>query len=219
MEAQTREVRRSCDSSVACVPRRRARERPCARGAPSSASDPERQCCEEGTHPIGGSASRHRHRAIATPRRRRCLWNSDGWDGYAYERDRLFEDFAATAGDVVVLTGDVHSSWANELVPDANPVNAPVGVEFVAPAASTRPFASNVAGATPVFEAMFTAANPWIKQVDMDANGFLVLDLDHDRAAAQWFQVPTNRPGAPSSPLMAWQTLHGTNRLLPLPPH
>lgn len=144
-------------------------------------------------------------------------WNSDGWDGYTYERDRLFEDFAATSGDVVVLTGDVHSSWANELVPDANPAKAPVGVEFVTPAASTRPFASNVAGASPAFEAMFTAANPWIKQVDMDANGFLVLDLDHERAVGQWYQVATDRPGAPASPLMAWETLRGTNRLLPVP--
>lgn len=145
-------------------------------------------------------------------------WNSDGWDGYTFERDRLFEDFATTPGDVVVLTGDVHSSWANELVPDANPLNAPVGVELVTPAASTRPFAANVAGASPVFEAMFTAANPWIKQVDMDANGFLVLDLDHERALGRWYQVATDRPGASASPLMAWQTIRGTNRLLPALP-
>lgn len=144
-----------------------------------------------------------------------AYWNSDGWDGYAFERDRLFEDFAAASGDVIVLTGDVHSSWANELVPEANPAHAPVGVEFVTPAASTRPFAANVYGATPAFEAMFTAANPWIKQVDMDANGFLVLDLDEDRAVSRWYQVATDRPGASASPLMAWQTLRGTNRLLP----
>jgi hypothetical protein len=85
----------------------------------------------------------------------------------------------------------------------------------VTPAASTRPFAANVYGASPVFEAMFTAANPWIKQVDMDANGFLVLDLDEERAVSRWYQVATDRPGALASPLMSWQTLRGTNRLLP----
>lgn len=145
-------------------------------------------------------------------------WNSDGWDGYAFERDRLFEDFAAGSADVVVLTGDVHSSWANELVPDADPANPPVGVEFVAPAASTRPFASNVYGATPLFEAMFTAANPWIKQVDMDANGFLVVDLDRARTVARWFQVATDQPGRTASALMSWQTERGTRRLLPVLP-
>ena len=141
-------------------------------------------------------------------------WNSDGWDGYAYERDRLFETFGRS-GDVIVLTGDVHSSWANELVPDADPVNAPVGVEFVAPAVSTRPFSSNVSGVTPPFEAAFTAANPWIKQCDMDANGFLVVDLDADRAIGRWFKVDAQTRGATASPLMSWVTERGSRRLLP----
>ena len=141
-------------------------------------------------------------------------WNSDGWDGYAYERARLFDAFDAT-GDVIVLTGDVHSSWANELVPDANPLNAPVGVELVAPAVSTRPFASNVYGATPLFEAAFTVANPWIKYCDMDANGFLVLDLEQERALGRWFQVDAQVPRAPARPLASWMTLRGSRRLLP----
>jgi alkaline phosphatase D len=141
-------------------------------------------------------------------------WNSDGWDGYAYERARLFEAFAAT-GDTIVLTGDVHSSWANELVPDADPLNDPVGIEMVAPAVSTRPFASNVYGATPPFEAAFTAANPWIKWCDMDANGFLVVDLDADRAVGRWFQVDAQTRGAAASPLMTWVSERGSRRLLP----
>ena len=141
-------------------------------------------------------------------------WNSDGWDGYAFERDRLFDTFGQS-GDVVVLTGDVHSSWANELVPDANPANGSVGVEFVAPAVSTRPFSSNVQGATPPFEAAFTAANPWIKQCDMDENGFLVVDLDEDRAVGTWYKVDAQTPDASASPLMSWVTERGTRRLLP----
>ena len=141
-------------------------------------------------------------------------WNSDGWDGYAYERARLFETFQQS-GATIVLTGDVHSSWANELVPDANPANAPVGVEFVAPSASTRPFASNVSGATPPFEAAFTAANPWIKFCDMDANGFLVVDLSDDRAVARWFQVDPSNPANGASQFAAWETTPGDRRLLP----
>ena len=142
-------------------------------------------------------------------------WNSDGWDGYSYERGRLFEAFGDT-GDVIVLTGDVHSSWANELVPDADALNDPVGVEFVAPAASTRPFASNVYGATPAFEAAFTAANPWIKFCDMDANGFLVVDLAEEQAVARWFQVNAQVPTSGATPFAAWATERGSRRLLPV---
>jgi len=141
-------------------------------------------------------------------------WNSDGWDGYAHERARLFETFGA--GDAtIVLTGDVHSSWANELVPDADPTNPPVGIELVAPSSSTRPFASNVYGATPPFEAAFTAANPWIKFCDMDANGFLIVDLDHDRAVARWFQVDASSPTNGATQLAAWETSPEDRRLLP----
>lgn len=141
-------------------------------------------------------------------------WNSDQWDGYAHERARLFEQFGAS-DDVIVLSGDIHSSWANELVPDADPLNDPVGVEMVAPAVSTRPFASNVYGASPAFEAWFTAANPWIKWCDMSANGFLVLDLEAERAIGRWFQVDARTPGSPARPLRSWVTHRGTRRLLP----
>jgi hypothetical protein len=86
---------------------------------------------------------------------------------------------------------------------------------MVAPAVSTRPFASNVYGATPAFEAWFTAANPWIKWCDMSANGFLVLDLEEERAIGRWFQVDAQAPGAPARPLRSWVTHRGTRRLLP----
>ena len=47
------------------------------------------------------------------------LANLDQWHGYPESR-RRFLDFLRTAGasNVVVLTGDIHSSWANELVVD-----------------------------------------------------------------------------------------------------
>jgi len=41
---------------------------------------------------------------------------------------------------------------------------------------------------------------------------------DRETETARWYQVATDRPGAPASPLMAWQTLRGTNRLLPALP-
>ncbi|GAA4537291.1 alkaline phosphatase D family protein [Pseudonocardia xishanensis] len=39
----------------------------------------------------------------------------DGWDGYAPSRDRVLAGFADVR-NAVVLTGDVHTHWANELV-------------------------------------------------------------------------------------------------------
>ena len=59
------------------------------------------------------------------------LLNPGQWDGYPRERDWLYGVLAAAgraARHVVVLSGDIHSSWANDL---------PVGAEFVAPSVSS----------------------------------------------------------------------------------
>ncbi|KAL6757070.1 PhoD-like phosphatase-domain-containing protein [Haematococcus lacustris] len=42
--------------------------------------------------------------------------NTDGWDGYAAERERILDTIKQHAIDnVVVLTGDVHSSFAMDV--------------------------------------------------------------------------------------------------------
>src|SRR5690606_37231289 len=43
----------------------------------------------------------------------------DGWDGYVASRDRITRGWIeADVRNPVVLTGDVHSAWANELKAD-----------------------------------------------------------------------------------------------------
>src|SRR5690606_31956632 len=62
------------------------------------------------------------------------VWNLDQWDGYPTARSRLFDSLKDAGGAPVVLTGDVHTSWAAELREDFDdPSSDLVGVEFVAP--------------------------------------------------------------------------------------
>lgn len=47
--------------------------------------------------------------------------NGDQWDGYQAERSAVFAHLADKGIDnVVVLTGDIHTSWAMDLTPDPN---------------------------------------------------------------------------------------------------
>jgi len=63
-----------------------------------------------------------------------AIWNLDQWDGYPTARERLFDSMTSAQGSPVVLTGDVHSSWAAELRRDFDdPSSDAFGVEFVAP--------------------------------------------------------------------------------------
>ncbi len=57
----------------------------------------------------------------------------DGWDGYAASRERILRGFEEReVRNAVVLTGDVHRHYANDLLVDFDrPATAPVGVELV----------------------------------------------------------------------------------------
>jgi alkaline phosphatase D len=60
-------------------------------------------------------------------------YSMDQWSGYDAGRTRLMEFLAARrASNPVVLTGDIHSNWVNDLKVDFRDADAPaVGTEFV----------------------------------------------------------------------------------------
>ncbi len=67
-----------------------------------------------------------------------AVFNLDQWDGYPMARERMAAALAGAAGDVVVLTGDVHSTWVADLQADFDdPDSARVGTELVAPGVSS----------------------------------------------------------------------------------
>ncbi|MBN8203719.1 alkaline phosphatase D family protein [Bacillus sp. NTK034] len=60
-------------------------------------------------------------------------FSMDAWDGYPAARQRL-ADFAVSnnIGNLIVLTGDVHASWASNILTNYNDPNAKlIGAEFV----------------------------------------------------------------------------------------
>ncbi|WP_033434582.1 alkaline phosphatase D family protein [Saccharothrix syringae] len=63
----------------------------------------------------------------------------DGWDGYPASRDRIQKGWVQRGvPNPVVLTGDVHRSWANDLKVDfTNPASPVVGTELVTTSVSS----------------------------------------------------------------------------------
>lgn len=121
----------------------------------------------------------------------RSFFNGDAWDGYPGSRARLFDVIENGAvSDVVVLTGDVHSSFAGELSRDPygsdyDPATGAgaLAVEFVTPGISSPGFPPGLASlATTV-----TEENPHIKYAELTSRGYIVLDLDAERLQAAWF--------------------------------
>lgn len=117
--------------------------------------------------------------------------NVDQWDGYSAERARLF-DFIASEGidNVVVLTGDIHSSWAMDLPLGPNPYNPITGensvaVEFVTTSVTSPgiPLGS--------LANIIKNENKHIKHVNLTDHGYTLLNLTDEKAQNDYYFVKT----------------------------
>ena len=124
--------------------------------------------------------------------------NYDQWDGYQTSRRALLGRIEAMAlNNTVVLTGDIHSSWAMDVSTDpGNPAvynrftgAGAVAVEFVTPAV-TSPAAPSKA-LSDLARAALVPLNPHLKWVDLFRRGYLVLDLTAEHCKADWFHLNT----------------------------
>ncbi|QXG76374.1 alkaline phosphatase D family protein [Modestobacter sp. L9-4] len=123
------------------------------------------------------------------------VFNTDQWDGYQADQRTVLTAMAASGGtDPVVLTGDIHSSWANELPTDwaRYPVDGnSVGVEFVCPSITSNGFKESLGGSAAAAQAAtagFQATNPWVRYLEGIGHGYVVLDVTPERVQADfWF--------------------------------
>ena len=126
------------------------------------------------------------------------VFNTDQWDGYQADQRGLLQAMAdAETADAVVLTGDIHSSWANDLPLDTASYRADrnsVGVEFVCPSVTSNGFKEAVgsAAAATATTAAFQAANPWVRYLEGIGHGYVVLDVTPERVQADYWFIRSN---------------------------
>ncbi len=115
--------------------------------------------------------------------------NEDQWDGYPAERNSIMSQVLANNIEgVVVLTGDIHTAWGND-VPTANYQSNGTGsafVEYVTPSITSTN--SPIGG---LGEAVIQLANNHMKYINLTEHGFLILDVNQVRAQSDWFYVNT----------------------------
>jgi alkaline phosphatase/alkaline phosphatase D len=146
--------------------------------------------------------------------------NADQWDGYNADRERLVDRLRATGTkDVVFLTGDIHTSWANELTTrDTGPAN-PAAAEFVVPSVTsdniddflgTRP-----GGPLSVLAAsLIRGTNPHVKWVETDGHGFGVLEVTSSRCRMDWYHLADRtRRDTAARWVQGWSVGRGSSRI------
>jgi phosphodiesterase/alkaline phosphatase D-like protein len=113
--------------------------------------------------------------------------NLDAWDGYPAARDRFYASMADVgATDLIVLTGDTHEWWANQLTDRAG---RPMGVEL-GTAAVTSPGSSSYFGAEAGnYSRMLNERNEMVRYHNPFGKGYIDLALNRNDAKAEFVSV------------------------------
>ena len=112
-------------------------------------------------------------------------FNFDSWDGYPPARERLYKAFQRARSRPIVLSGDSHAGWANDLHDDAGKL---VAVEFGCTAITSPSYGSLLPG----IGSLIVEANPReVRYCDQDGKGFTLLTLTPDAAVADFITVST----------------------------
>jgi alkaline phosphatase D len=132
----------------------------------------------------------------------------DNWSGYPVARDRLLRTIEQRASNrAVVLTGDIHSSWVNELKAGfARPGTPTVGAEFVGTSIASG---GDGADRSAAVNDRTLADNPHLKWQN-SRRGYFTCNVAGDHWRTDYRIVPfVSRPDAPITTASSWRVERG----------
>jgi len=125
----------------------------------------------------------------------------DGWDGYPAARARMDAIYRGAGGNTIVVSGDSHAFWVNQLreAAGAKPVAAEFGVSAI-----TSPSIADEAGGFQLGQ-VFMAQNPEVSFCDQLAKGYVRLTLTREAAVGELVAVPIDHKPYQAQVLGAWR--------------
>lgn len=112
-------------------------------------------------------------------------YNLDSWDGYPAARERLYQSFRAAGSRPIVVSGDSHAFWANDLFDAGGTlVAAEFGVSSI-----TSPSVGDSLPGLPLGK-MLADAGEEVAFCDQRAKGYIRLTLTRATARAEYVAVP-----------------------------
>ena len=138
----------------------------------------------------------------------------DQWDGYPAERQKLYDTLSTyNINNMVVLTGDIHTSWGNDLSQagyNSTTGEGAAGVEFVVGSITS------LNSPLPVPTNIIHQFNKHIKYSDLHYHGYYILDVNRQRVQCDWYNLSTvTSENYNVSVGASLQCLHGEKRLKP----
>jgi len=104
----------------------------------------------------------------------------DSWDGYPVARENFYQKLADNGiNDMLVLTGDAHEFWVNELTSESG---EKFGMELVTSSVSSQTLTAYLGDATASHNLLLTQSNPDARYYNALDNGYIDLTLMHKKA-------------------------------------
>lgn len=128
-------------------------------------------------------------------------WNLDTWSGYPAARTRFLETCAAHANNAVVLGGDSHNCWVNNLAaPGGGRLAA---LEFAAGSVTSPGFERSLTNAAAgERESVIRGGNPHMAWCDITNRGYAALSFTREGCAAEWVAFNDVRSATAPTPVI-----------------
>jgi len=111
----------------------------------------------------------------------------DSWDGYPAARENLYSALdAAGVNDVLVVTGDAHEYWANDLTKDDGTA---MGVELGTSSVSSETLKAFLGDTIKDYALLMTRANPDVRYYNAETSGYIDLTLTPNKGRARFMAV------------------------------
>jgi phosphodiesterase/alkaline phosphatase D-like protein len=117
--------------------------------------------------------------------------NFDAWDGYPAARERFYNSVKEAGADgLIVVTGDTHTWWANDLTSrDGGHVGVELGVHSIT---SDSPYRKSFLGGKGAEYALLTnKENKSVRYLSGEDHGYIDLEIRRDGADARYVAVDT----------------------------
>ena len=113
----------------------------------------------------------------------------DSWDGYPVARENFYAALdEAGLNDMLVLTGDAHEFWLNDLTSESG---TKLGMEVVTSSVSSQTLTAYLGDATPEHNLLLTQQNSDARYYNATRSGFIDLTLTAKAATVRMLNVDT----------------------------